>query len=436
MRVASALLLVCLGCAACDESSGTIVVDVVTAPGDQPLANAARVRLTLSDPPTAVEADRNADGGFALTLEVDANGEAGFLDFEAFDTAGDVVAVGGTPFLPIAAVDASVTIFVAPPDSFRASPVALPFSGFGSAVAPLPFGALIAGGGFDGDAEPDDIVVYNAFSHELQVGIDLPRPLVGMAGAAGANGVVYLFGGFDGADNVGTAFRFDTNVAPAGELLELEVEPGLERSFEDMVPLGGNRFLITGDPTAVLDAGTLRVSEANVPPSLAPAVSVTADNGAATVVVTLPDGRPGIVGTSDIAPLDVATPRTGHVAVELADERVLWVGGRSGETAYVREALVIDPVAGTASEFDLDIDFVPAVLAARADEVFALGTAGEVARFDATTLARVGAQGEARPRGSFFRAVALPNGQLAVLGGQVEGEPVGEIDLFTPAVGD
>ena len=128
----AALVALCAG--GCGGATGTIGLELVTAPGSTVLTDVARARLTLSSPPTVVDATRGPDGKFHLALDVVAEGPSGTLTFEGWDASDALIAIGRTPALPIAAIDAEIAIYVAAPDSLAAAPVALdpPRSAVGS----------------------------------------------------------------------------------------------------------------------------------------------------------------------------------------------------------------------------------------------------------------------------------------------------------------
>src|SRR5262249_1738526 len=144
-----------------------------------------------------VEVDRAADGSFALDLDVEALGGSGFLVFEGLDASGAIVAWGRTPQLPIAAIDATLRIYVAAPTTMAAAPVALDPPRKDLALAHLSYGALAAGGADASSAPRADLVIYDAYDHQLQKGVDMPAPRAAPTAVAGVTGFAYLFGGRD-----------------------------------------------------------------------------------------------------------------------------------------------------------------------------------------------------------------------------------------------
>ncbi|HEU5059144.1 MAG TPA: hypothetical protein VFU21_21575, partial [Kofleriaceae bacterium] len=191
-------LALALVAAACAGEEGTIQLQLVTAPGSDLLDRIQRARLTLSNPTEVVEAERDEDGELSLSLEVVAEGQASTARLEGFDAGGDLVALGLSPVLPVAAVDAVIALYVAPPLSFAEAPVALEPARSEAAGALLPSGALLAGGR-DADGDPlSALVIYNVYDHGLQLGLDLPAARAQMTALTGPSDFVYLCGGLDG----------------------------------------------------------------------------------------------------------------------------------------------------------------------------------------------------------------------------------------------
>ena len=108
-----------------------------------------------------------------------------------------------------------------------AAPVALDPARTDAGTASLVYGVAIAGG-TDGAGAPSDAVsIYNAYTHDFQVGKALPAARTGLTAIAGTSGFVYLFGGLDdGGQPTSTFWRFDTTVAPDGAYTELDAAPG------------------------------------------------------------------------------------------------------------------------------------------------------------------------------------------------------------------
>jgi hypothetical protein len=108
LAFAFALSALVLG-ASCLGDTGTVSVAVLTAPSSTLLDHAERVRLTLSNPLTTVEA-RRQNGTFALALEAPAAGELAALQLEVFDAADHLIGVGATPPFSAGPINARVAV--------------------------------------------------------------------------------------------------------------------------------------------------------------------------------------------------------------------------------------------------------------------------------------------------------------------------------------
>jgi hypothetical protein len=447
-------LATCLAAAAlagCAGQSGTIAIEIVTAPGSPVLDEVTRVRMTLSRPYRAVEVERGADGSFVLAIDVTADGPSGDVLFEGFDAAGDLRAYGRTPPLPIAAIDAAIAIYVAAPMSLAAAPMELGTARTEIGVAPLPYGALLAGGRDAAGAPSDHLAIYSAYDHELRRGLDLPEPRAGVSVGTGLSGYVYLFGGEDAAGGArGTLWRFDTTIAPSGRWLEASEADTLARVGAGIAPLGSDAFLVTGDPPVLLEGLTLRASPIDVSFSVQglaasvqletlpgrPIYTVIAGEGAgATGILRLASGT-----ITQEANAPATSARTGHAVVSTVSGDILIVGGRFGDEV-VGSVIRATPAARSYALRE-DVLSTPradaAVAATAAYLVVAGGRDGDGAVIpdaeilDVETLAPRATIPLAVPRAGAV-ARALPNQQVLIVGGvDADGVPVATLELFTP----
>jgi hypothetical protein len=432
--------------AACGGEVGTIDVTLVAAPGSDLIERIERVRASLSDPPTEVEAERE-DGELHLDLEIGAENRSAVLTLEGFDAAGERIAVARSAPLPISAVNASVALYVAPPQSFAEAPVALdpPRSEIGA--APLPFGAILIGGRDGGGSPIADATIYNVYDHELQIGMPLPQARASATVVSGDIDQVYVFGGLDASDQTrGDGWVFNTAVAPAGSYGSLTIEGELARAGAAGVPTGGERFLVTGEPAVRVDgvAGTVSAWP-DAPPLVDGAGARLVGDAPAVLVAGSGVGETGAVSYDGEAYAELAAPdevrRTGHAVLALPDGRALVVGGalESGEPAG--SAVVYDPTEDELAVLDafLASPRTEAAIAATAELVVVAGgvdadgaVSGDAELFDATTLEPVATLPLVVARRG-ASAQPLPNGQVLVAGGlDADGAPVGVLELFTP----
>ncbi|CAN5890728.1 hypothetical protein BH11MYX3_BH11MYX3_22610 [soil metagenome] len=421
-----------LALAACEGTTGTISLELTTAPGSTVLSQVNRLRLRLTDPPIDEETTKNADGSFDLSLSFDAGGEIGTLIVEGYDPTDALVATGSSPPFQIGPTNAHVVIYVAPPMSIAASPATLNPPRRGISGVALPYGALFAGGLDAANVPSDAIAIYNAYDHSLAGGAAMPIKRSGLALGASSTGAVYLIGGVGTEGPISTILRFDTTVQPAGAYTTLGDFPTFT-SVGAAVPIGPDRFLLSGTPPGELVGGEAgpRTELAMLPPLGA---SVIPGDGILTALFV---GETGLVrfradrfdtlnGPGRIRAGLTALPSSGR----------FFVAGGGTATAPVRDVLVIDPASGlveTRTNMLATARFDPAVTATSRYLVVAGGTTdtGDLASveiFDAETFAPVTVLSMAAPRVSPL-AFPLPNGQILFAGGA----PLsGLVELFTP----
>jgi hypothetical protein len=434
--------------AGCAGASGTISISLVTAPGSTVMEDVQTAQLVLVRPFTVVEAERGPEGDFALSLDVVADGPSSDILFNGLDASGEVIAYGRTPPVPIAAIDAQISIYVAPPMSIAEAPVSLEIARSEISAGGLDYGVLLAGGRDAAGAPTTDIEIYNTYDHTLQPGLDMPGPRAGVTVATGVVGYAYLFGGEDAdAEARGTLWRFDTTVSPAGEWLEGDESADLARTDAAAAPLGSDAFLVLGTPPILLEGLFLRATGFDTPDSLAGEVTSIATAGGEifTLVLGQGAGTTGIVrlsGTtfSDEADVPASATRTGHVLVPTFEGTIVALGGTDG-VAPLTSAIVCDPVARTYVEMAdiLATGRTEAGAAASSTVIVVAGgrdAAGEVLGdaevLDATTLAPVAVLPLLVPRAGATVRI-LPNQQILVVGGvDAAGAPTDTIELFTP----
>lgn len=436
--------------AGCSGEVGTIAISLVTAPGSTVLDPVTTLRATLTSPLRVVEAPRGP-GGFDLELEVDADGRGAVVLLEGFDAAGQVIAVGASPPLPLVALDADIRIYLAAPQSLAAAPVTLDPPRTELATAVLPYGVLIAGGSTTGGAPTADLDIYSAYDHEMAAGLDLPSPRRGMALGLSTNGYAYLFGGADVAGTPsGLAWRFDTDAQPAGSYVDLDDEPTLARVGEVAAPLGFEQFLITGEPPALLNGftGVMPVtSVVRLPPVAVSVQAPTLDAPVFTVIIGTTAGSSGVVELRDGVFTDRSAPpdalRTGHGAVPTPEGAVVAIGGSTIADGPIRSAIKVDPLLATVLAFP-DVLVTPrndAAIATNGEVLVVAGgtdgagvVLGDAELIDLATMTPIATIPMVVPR-TGASARPLANGQIMILGGvDAAGMPVGTIELFTPLI--
>lgn len=417
MRLVALLALL----AACPApTTGTIDLELTTAPGSTVLDSVVRLRVTLTRPRQTVEALRRPDGSFALGLEVDATGEAGAIVVEGFDANDALVAGGQSPEFGVTAIDARVVVYIAPPLSIERAPVSLAPAVANVSATALQFGAAFAGGRAPAtNVASNALAVYNAYDHSLAGGSPLPERRDGVVTATGSNNTIYLFGGRDEASNpTGTLRLFDTNAPPSGRYFDLGDYPGLARADEVAVPIAIDRFIITGTPP--LDAQNTAVVERTGLPALAPTGASVASGNARTALFVDTAGRFVRLREDTITILEIGA-RPGAAVAALSEGRFLAIGG--GTADEQNDLVVIDAATGMATLHAdaLAEPHIGARVAVTRRHVVIAGNNAATEVLDLASLARVAVAA------SFpGPLVALPNDQVIVVGVD------GALSLFTP----
>ncbi len=426
MRALAALAL--CGCAG---TTGTVTVELVTAPDSHVLDAVQRMRLTITQPHQVVEAARGPSG-FDLALEIDATSAGGAVIVEGFDASGARIACGESPAFAFSALSATVKIYVAAPNSIAIGPTPLGAARSGVAGAPISYGAVLAGG-LDGTtaAPSTSIAVYNAYDHSLTEGVALPAARSGLAMVAGAGSLLYLFGGTgsDGAQT-GTLWQFDTAALPMGSFTPITDQPGFARSGELLVAVDATHYLITGSPA-------LELQTVGATPSLTARSEVTglpaagAVSGGTTPTAVFA-GAALVRFRGDRFDTLTGDGRSDATATTLPDGRIAVLGG----TPATPDALVIDPATGAVGTAAGALSIPrthPAVATTSRHVVVAGGTDDAGAPIatadvlDARTLARIATLPILARSGGF--AIALPNDQVLLGGGA---PAAAALELFTP----
>lgn len=424
--------LTAAACAACGSGAGVIDVQLAVAPGSTVLDDVQTLRMTLTTPHRVTTAERTSDG-FDLAIELDATGASSAILVDGLDAQGTVIASGATPKFAFGGLDGHVVVYMAAPNSVGVATRSIEPARTGIGTGSLVYGAVLAGGAL-ASGEPTDLVaIYNAYDHTLIAGRPLPAPRAGLAVGVGTLGI-YMFGGRDDAGNATSSlWRYDPAQSPSGIYFDYGDRPGFERAGERFVPTGNEHFLLTGTPGAELlgldGSMVLRDEVAALPRE---GVTVTGNDGTVSSYFV---GAAGVVRCRAGTCEDLALPgRDGGRVVTLP-------GGKVGVVCGTTDLTRIDATTGVAET----IPSVPstartgcaAAVTSRhlviAGGTTAAGLDGTVEVFDAATLEPVTVTTLAVPRTDAL-ALALPNDQVLIASGvDAQGQPVGTLELFTPA---
>lgn len=429
---AGVLLAALAGCAG--SETGTIALGLTTAPGSTVLDGVAQLRLTFTGPGQVFVVDRSARG-FDLSVELDTSDMVGVLHVEGLDAGGALVAVGQTPPFPLSSINARINVYMAPPMSVGAAPVALEPARSRSSAAPLSYGAVLAGGVTASGAPSDALQIYNAFDHSLVTGLPMsmcpcPEPCTtpsgprdGVTVATTSGNGVYLFGGTaPGGAATGTLCFFNTNIQPAGRYSRIGDFPQLARAGAAAVPTGADGFLLTGAPAAAFTSTSQLTEFAGLAPISSGASARLADQSIATIAVAEGSGDLLRIRNGTVEPLGAQRPNA--LAITLPLDGIGLLGGDAGP----RDAMIVNPTndirvlrPGVLGE-----DYVSLVAATTPRFVVvagrrASGTETGVEILDKQTLER---RGTATVADAITAAIPLPNQQVLLIGSTLQ--------LFTP----
>ncbi len=261
--IASAFLV---SLAACGGKSGTLSLDIVVSPTDDPFADAASVRFTIGDS-TNVDTETVTAGHFNLSVKQKPESTDGPVLVEALDAGGNVIAHGVTPSLQLSAMDQGpIAVWVGRPGKVATTSAAISvlttLADGSQAATPAPrtdmastsvtgLGVLFCGGrDINGNALPTT-AVYDVFTQAIINTSDMETARAG--GLAGASTSVQAWA-YGGAQSIGigttgtpqsTIELFDPTTG-LGVWAPLPTDAFTARSFPNGAVLASGDTLITG----------------------------------------------------------------------------------------------------------------------------------------------------------------------------------------------
>jgi hypothetical protein len=425
--------------AACNNSSGTLDVSLVTAPGSTLLGSAQTLDVYLTEP-AQEQVVKRTSSGFSLEISVNADSNVSALIVDALDGSGDLIATGASPPFVLAATNGDLAIYMAPPNTVNPAPAMLDAARSGVAITALSYGAVFAGGVDGSGTAGTELAIYDAFDHTLTQGLAMPAARSQQIIADGSSDIVYLYGGKDGSGNPTSSFwSFDTSVSPNGAYDQFTSSTGL--------PSVGQIALNDTDADEYIVSGT-------------PPISMLGDDGSASAlagVASLPDAGASVttetgtivavfVGSGSVVTVAGGSAQSYAIAAAERASASVTALGTNGQVLVAcggsTTAVVITAATGSATSYPQ----VPttartgcAVAATAKNIVIAGGTDGSgnvittADVFDATTLAPVASVPLVVPR-TGATAIPLSNDQVLIAGGvDGSGAPSAVIELFTPA---
>jgi hypothetical protein len=263
--VVAALALACI--TACGGKSGTLTLNLVTSPGDDPFVDAASVRFTVGTDASHVTTVPVSMGHFSYKVSFKPSDTTGPVLVEALDAAGAVVAHGQTPYLLLSAVDQGpIAAWIGRPGRVAPAAAALPKAVAETASAYVPgLGVLYAGGRDASGAALSDTAVYDVFTHGIIATAPMEKPRAGAVAAAVATVQATVYGGasspgFNMASAVdGTIELFDPTVG-VGVWAALPIDSFAARAYATKVVLSSGTVLVSGG----VDANGVALSSAGL----------------------------------------------------------------------------------------------------------------------------------------------------------------------------
>jgi hypothetical protein len=461
MKRVSILLVLLAGCGG---KNGSLPLEIVVSPVDDPFLDATQVKFTIGDA-SHVKTVPVTAGHFNFSLEGAPISNPEPVIVEALDAAGHVVAHGRTPPLPLVAVDQqTVSVWVGRPGKVAAARDDLHAARSESASINIPgLGVLYAGGrGADGNPLASTRL-YSIFFHKVIETSDMSLARAG-AVAAPSNGVrAVVWGGASAMGTLASAELFDPTVGN-GLWAAVPSDPIAPRAHPDVTVLGSGAALISGgvdDSGAPVGTAALVANQAMARVSAISGPMAAPRAGHAVAAAKFPDGdgallfgglAPGVSGpvaekligqtfTAIDLPPNVEN-RTAATATQLASGDVLILGGRTAAGAQA-SGLVI--AVGAASP---GVTMLQQLLSTAreghtttrvGDDLLVCGGADASGKLqascdllDGTTLGlkQTVAMGTAR-RG--HRADVLETGPVLLAGGTGDdGAPIASIEIYTP----
>jgi hypothetical protein len=379
----AALTLVSL--AACGGKSGTLSLDVVVSPTDDPFADAASVRFTIGSS-AYVDTETVTNGHFTLKVSQKPESTDGPVLVEALDSGGNVVAHGVTPSLTLSAMDQGpIAVWVGRPGKVAPAVAAISvlttLADGSQASTPAPrtdmaattitgLGVLLAGGRDSGGNALATTAVYDVYTQAIINTSDMEVARAGGIAAASTSVQGWAYGGATsvGVGTTGTPEStielFDPTTG-LGVWADLPTDPFTARSFMNGTVLASGDTLISGGldgngaplGTAALvnPSGAIRLTAIATP-------MAAARSGHAVAAAHFPDGDGAILfgglpvgSTSPVAErlvgqtfaaygLGMTLPNlTGATATTMPNGDVLILGGKADDGTVSSGAIVISP---------------------------------------------------------------------------------------------
>jgi hypothetical protein len=448
--------------AGCGGKQGTLTIDLVVSPVDDPFVGASQVRFTVgSNQPKTFPV---VGGHFQATIEQGPLKDPGAVLVDALDGNGNVVAYGKSPLLTLAPVNQSVAIWVGRPERVAAAATALPEARTEMATAAIPgLGVLYAGGKTGDGSATNRTAVYDVITHEVIETSKMQTMRAGAVGATVPDVRAIIFGGVDAAGAVTNSAEVFDPTTGLGLWSPAPVENVEPRAEPDLTVLASGAALISGgrdsNGTALASAalasttGTVRITAVASPMAAARLHHAVApakfSDGEGAILFGGTNGNGPVaerlVGQSFVAldlPVEVLD-RSYATASSLPSGDVLILGGASGGEAATSSGVLIS-VASNPPKANLLMTVLSTARAQHTatrvgNDLLVCGghdaTGAPLASCDLLDGTTLGIK-KTIPLGSARRlpsAVPLVTGPIVLAGGVGEGgAPLASMEIYTP----
>ncbi len=159
------------------------------------------------------------NGQFNLEFDVDIDTFSGKIMAIAKDVSGNDIAWGQTPSIP-GSLDTTLRLYLAPEGSIGTS-IESTTATHDIGGSSNRFGATLVGGIDDSDDYLADVLIYNAYTHQMQLGLPLSTPRSKVLVGNVDNRALLLWGGENASGTVDEASWFDLSVEPSGSHIPL-----------------------------------------------------------------------------------------------------------------------------------------------------------------------------------------------------------------------
>jgi len=437
---AALLLALVMTLGGCGGKTGTLQLDIVVSPVDDPFADAANVRFTIGDS-SHVKVYPVTNGHFSFSFDTSPLASPGPVIVEALDSNSAVIAHGQTPVLVLQAVSQEVSVWVGRPGHVAgaATSLAAPLAEFGAAVLPG-IGIVYAGGRSTDGTVLKDTSLFSVLTQSVippltstVAGIQpMTEARAGTVGAVTTGSNAVMVGGATSAgfgtsgsptDDAESFTPFDAGAASGvgsygtWTTLTGKIDPG--RSYPEATVLSDGSILVSGgvdENGAAVDTAALMPTSGTITLNPTSTSMAAARFGHAVAATTFADGSSGALIIGGLAQGSSAPVAERLVSQAFAAYDVPGLDNRVNATATTLTTGVVLVVGGTINGVAVPTGVL----------IDTSNSPPTVTNLPAALSA---------PRAG-HTATVLANNDVLVCGGSDDnGKPVGSCDLLDGATG-